>query len=121
MVRAREGAERRSRIGRWIFVASVSMAHLYPVLLVVETTLMRKSKAEPERLLAVIAEAVDDGFYPAASLASVFPKLSHRELVQLRKRTLRQGLLFERRGPDGRTYLVLSSEGWRALRARRES
>jgi hypothetical protein len=80
---------------------------------------MRKPKAEPMQLLEVVAEAVDDGFYPASSLVSHFPKLSHRELVRLRKRTLRQGLLLERRGPDGRTYLALSSEGWRALRALR--
>jgi hypothetical protein len=72
---------------------------------------------EPERLLAVIAEAVDDGFYPSSSLASAFPKLTHREVVRLRKRALGQGLVLERRDPQGRSYLALTSEGWRALRA----
>jgi DNA-binding MarR family transcriptional regulator len=71
----------------------------------------------PERLLALIAEAVDDGFYPASSLASALPKLTHREVVRLRKRALRQGLVLERRDPEGRTFLSLTSEGWRALRA----
>ena len=70
-----------------------------------------------QKLLSTIAEAVDDGFYPASSLASDFPKLNHREIVRLRKSALRQGLIFERRGPDRRAYLALTSEGWRALRA----
>jgi hypothetical protein len=119
MVRAREGVERRPVPGRPIFVGSLSMAYAYPALVNVETIAVRKSKAEPEQLLAVIAEAVDDGFYPVSSLVSAFPKLTHRELVRLRKRALRQGLILERRSADGRTYLTLSSEGWRALRALR--
>jgi hypothetical protein len=89
-----------------------------PPLLVI--AVVRRSKAEPEQLLAVIAEAVDDGFYPSSSLVSAFPKLTHRELVRLRKRALRQGLILERRGANGQTYLTLSSEGWRALRTLRE-
>jgi hypothetical protein len=80
---------------------------------------VRKPKVEPEQLLAAIAEAVDDGFYPISSLVSAFPKLAHRELVRLRKQALRQGLVLERRGANGQTYLTLSSEGWRALRALR--
>jgi hypothetical protein len=80
---------------------------------------VKRPKVEPEQLLAAIAEAVDDGFYPTSSLASAFPKLTHRDLVRLQKRALRQGLLLERRGDDGRAYLALSSEGWRALRASR--
>jgi hypothetical protein len=78
---------------------------------------VNRSKAEPEQLLAAIAAAVDDGFCPVSSLTSAFPKLGHRDLVRLRKRALRRGLLLERRGADGQTYLALSSEGWRALRA----
>lgn len=38
--------------------------------------------------------------------------------VELRKRAVRQGLLLERRGPDGRIYVALTAgEGWRALRS----
>jgi hypothetical protein len=77
---------------------------------------VKRSKAEPEQLLAAIAEAVDDGFCPVSALAPAFPKLTHRDLVRLRKRALRRGLVLERRGADGQTYLALSSEGWRALR-----
>jgi hypothetical protein len=79
----------------------------------------RKRKTEPEELLAAIAAAVDDGFCPVSSLAPRFPKLSHRDLVRLRNRALRHGLLLERRGPDGQVYLALTSEGWRALRSSR--
>jgi hypothetical protein len=43
--------------------------------------------------------------------------LSHRDLVRSRKRAVRLGLLLERRGPDGRIYLALTSEGWEALRS----
>jgi hypothetical protein len=77
----------------------------------------KKRKTDPEELLTVIAEAVDDGFCPASSLVSRFPKLSHRDLVRLRGQAVRRGLLLERRGPDGRVYLALTSEGWRALRS----
>jgi hypothetical protein len=85
---------------------------------VLKQTSMKKSRVEPEQLVAAIAEAVDDGFYSASLLVVDFPKLGHREMARLRKRALRQGLLLERRGPDGRTYLAITSEGWRTMRAR---
>jgi hypothetical protein len=78
----------------------------------------KRKKTQPEELLVVIAEAVDDGFCPLSRLVLRFPKLSHRELVRLRGQALRRGLLLERRGPDGQAYLALTSEGWRALRFR---
>lgn len=77
---------------------------------------MRRAKIEPGELLAVIAEAVDDGFCPASLLRSRFPSLGHRDLVRLRGRAIRQGLILERRA-EGQTYLALTSEGWRTLRA----
>ena len=80
---------------------------------------MKRRKIEPEEVLAAVAEAVDDGFLPASALTSRFPKLSHRELVRLRGRAVKAGLLLERRGPDGQVYLALTSEGWRALRSSR--
>jgi hypothetical protein len=81
-----------------------------------EQKMGKKTKTDPEELLAAVAEAVDDGFCPTSSLVPRFPKLSHRELVRLRGRAVRRGLLLERRGPDGQVYLALTSEGWRALR-----
>jgi hypothetical protein len=80
---------------------------------------MKRKKIEPEELLAAIAETVDDGFCPMSSLVSWFPKLSHRDLVRLRGRAVRRGLVLERRGPDGKAYVALTSEGWRALRSSR--
>jgi hypothetical protein len=77
---------------------------------------MKGRKTEPEELLMAIVEAVDDGFCPLSHLVPRFPKLSHRELVRLRGQALRRGLLLERRGPDGRAYLALTSEGWQTLR-----
>jgi hypothetical protein len=116
-VRASEGVARKPAppVCRSVFAVSLSMAYLYPAFVIVETTALRRPKVEPEQLFTTIAEAVDDGFYPVSSLVSAFPKLTHRELVRLRKRALRQGLVLERRGVDGRTYLALSSEGWRVL------
>ena len=78
---------------------------------------MRRAKVEPEDLLTAIAEAVDDGFCPTSRLRSRFPSLGHRDLVRLRGRAMRQGLILERRDADGQTYLALTSEGWRTLRA----
>lgn len=81
---------------------------------------MKRRKIELEELLAAVAEAADDGFLAASGLSSRFPKLGHRDLVRLRGRAVRAGLLLERRGPDGRAYVALSSEGWRTLRAARD-
>ena len=69
--------------------------------------------------MLAIAEEVDDGFLPASAIPPRFPKLGYRDLVRLRGRAARQGLLLERRGEDGRTYLALTAEGWRALRSSR--
>jgi len=76
----------------------------------------RRSAPEPEQLLAAIVAAVDDGFYPASRIATAFPRLSHRDLVRLRKRALGRGLVLERRDPERGPCLALTSEGWRALR-----
>lgn len=121
IVCASEGAGRRAAGAAAMFVAFLSMGFTYPACATVEPSPMRKRKTDPEQLLQAIAESVDDGFFPATSLHSRFPKLGHRELVGLRKRAARDGLVLERRGPDGRTYLALTAEGWRALRAPRGS
>ncbi len=80
---------------------------------------MKRKKTDVEELLAAIADAVDDGFYPVSGLVSCFPRTGHRDLVRLRRQAVRRGLILERRGPDGKTYLALASEGWRALRSSR--
>jgi hypothetical protein len=82
---------------------------------------VKRAKIAPEQLLAAVADAVDDGFCPISQLVPHFPKLGHRDLARLRTRAVRRGLLLERRGPDGRTYVALTAEGWRELRSSRTS
>jgi hypothetical protein len=127
-VRAREGAVRvtgasvPTLFSRSVFFSlniGSDLPSVGPVKHDSEQRMRKRKKTEPEELLAAIAEAVDDGFCPASRLVSQFPKLSHRDLVRLRGLALRRGLLLERRGPDGRAYLALTSEGWRALRSSR--
>jgi hypothetical protein len=100
-------------------LGSVSLSRYRYPLIALRTKKMKRKKAEPEELLVAIAEAVDDGFCPSSTLISHFPRLGHRELVRLRERAVRRGLILERRGPDGQIYVALTSEGWRALRSSR--
>jgi hypothetical protein len=71
----------------------------------------------PEGVLAAIVELADDGFCRRGDLASRFPKLGERELRQTVRRAVARGLVLERRGPDARIYLALTSEGWSLLRS----
>jgi hypothetical protein len=66
--------------------------------------------------LAAVVEQADDGFCPSGELSLRLRQFGSRELRRGLKRTVRRGLLLERRGPDGRTYLALSSEGWEQFR-----
>jgi hypothetical protein len=45
----------------------------------------------------------------------LFRRLGERELRRSVQRATRLGLLLERRGPDGRTYVALTGEGWNRL------
>jgi hypothetical protein len=78
---------------------------------------MRRRRPDERELLAAIAELVDDGFASRAELAARLPRLGRRDLVKSYGRLAARGLVLERRAPDGGTYLALSGEGWRALRA----
>ncbi len=69
-----------------------------------------------EEILAAITELADDGFCSQQDLKLRFRTVSSRDLRKSIGRAARRGLLLERRGPDGRTYLALSSEGWNLLR-----
>jgi hypothetical protein len=73
----------------------------------------------PERVLAAIVELADDGFCRRADLGPRFPRLGERDLRQAVRRAVGRGLLLERRGPDQRIHLALSSEGWDLLRSER--
>lgn len=66
--------------------------------------------------MAAVVEVADDGFCPTGELSVRLRRFGSRELRRGLKRSVRRGLLLERRGPDGRTYVALSSEGWERFR-----
>jgi hypothetical protein len=75
----------------------------------------RRLVPEREILTAIVALA-DDGFCLRRELIAGFRGRGERTLRKSIARTARHGLVLERRGPDGRSYLALTSEGWELLR-----
>ncbi|HEV2727063.1 MAG TPA: hypothetical protein VGV34_02155 [Solirubrobacterales bacterium] len=71
----------------------------------------------PEEIVAAIVELADDGFCRHGELAQRFPKLGARDLRRALRRAIAQGLVIERRGPDGGFHLAVSSEGWNLHRS----
>jgi len=63
-----------------------------------------------------VVELADDGFCPVRDLYLRLRQFGSREQRRGLKRAVRRGFLLERRGPDGRTYVALSSEGWERFR-----
>jgi hypothetical protein len=76
----------------------------------------RKPLPPPEEIVAAIVGLADDGFCRRGDLARSFPRLESRELRRALRRAVSQGLVIERRGPDGAFHLAVSSEGWNRLR-----
>jgi len=72
----------------------------------------RRTLPTPEQIVAAIVELADDGFCRRADLAQRFPRLGARDLRRALRRAVAQGLVIERRGPDGGFHLAVSSEGW---------
>jgi hypothetical protein len=70
-----------------------------------------------EDVLEAIAELAGDGYCRMADVVHSLPKLSHAEQRRAVHRSVGRGLVIERRGPDGRAYAAIASEGWRLLRA----
>ena len=62
--------------------------------------------------MAAIVDLADDGFCRRSELARKFPRLEARDLRRALRRAVAQGLVIERRGPDGAFHLAVSSEGW---------
>jgi hypothetical protein len=77
---------------------------------------MGRQLASEEEVLKAVIDLADDGFCLARELVPRFRGLGERELRRSIARAVRQGLLLERRGPDGRLYLALTGEGWEFLR-----
>jgi hypothetical protein len=80
---------------------------------------MRRQLAPEEDILEAVVDLADDGFCLRRELVPRFRGLGERELRRSIARAVRQGLLLERRGPDGRLYLALTGEGWESLRRNR--
>ena len=71
-----------------------------------------------EDVLAAIFELAGDGYCLVPDLFPRLPKRTHADRRRALHRAVNQGLVLERRGPDGRMHGALASEGWRELRAR---
>ena len=79
---------------------------------------MRRAKRITDQdVLEAIVELAGDGFCLTAELLPELPKLGHADRRRAVHRSRNRGLVLERRGPDGRAYVAVSSEGWRLLRA----
>ena len=78
---------------------------------------MASKRITDEDVLGSIAELAGDGYCLIADVLPSLPKRTHADRRRALHRTMNRGLLIQRRGPDGRTYVAISSEGWRQLRA----
>jgi hypothetical protein len=79
---------------------------------------MAPGRITDEIVLAAIVEVAGDGYCLAADVLPSLPRRSHADRRRALKRSINRGLVIERRGPDGRTYVAIASEGWRRLRTR---
>ena len=70
-----------------------------------------------EHVLKAIVEQAGDGYCLLADLLPSLPRRSHTDRRRAVYRSVSRGLVLKRRGPDGRVYVALASEGWRELRA----
>ena len=70
-----------------------------------------------EDVLGSIVELAGDGYCLVAELLPSLPRRAHVDRSRALHRSINRGLVIERRGPDGRAYVAVASEGWRRLRA----
>jgi hypothetical protein len=77
----------------------------------------RVKRITDEDVLEAIVERASDGYCLAMEVLPSLPKLGHADRRRALHRCVKSGLVIERRGPDGRAYVALASEGWRLLRA----
>ncbi len=69
-----------------------------------------------EEILAAIVALGDDGFVARRDLVLRFRRVGERDLRRAIGRSARRGLILERRDPEGRGFIALSSEGWDLVR-----
>ncbi len=71
-----------------------------------------------EDVLGSIVELAGDGYCLVADVLPSLPRRGHADRRRAVHRSINRGLVIQRRGPDGRAYVAVASEGWRQLRAR---
>jgi len=80
---------------------------------------MALKRITEDDVLGAIVELAGDGYCLVAEVLPRFPsRFSHADRRRAVYRAVSRGLVLQRRGPDGREYVALASEGWRQLRAR---
>jgi hypothetical protein len=77
---------------------------------------MKLPRITDEDVLAAIVELAGDGYCPVAALLPELPRRSHADRRRALTRSVNRGLLLERRAPDSRLHVAVTSEGWRRLR-----
>ena len=78
---------------------------------------MALPKITDEIVLAAIVELAGDGYCTVSELLPSLPRRTHADRRRALNRSVNRGLVIERRGPDGRLFVAVASEGWRRLRA----
>jgi hypothetical protein len=76
----------------------------------------RSPLPSPEQILAAIVAEADDGFCNRSAVIARFRRVGERDMRRAIARAVRFGFVLERRGPDRRLYLALTSEGWQRFR-----
>jgi hypothetical protein len=87
---------------------------------------VRPRRLTEDDVLRAIVALGGDGYCPLSDVLPSLPKppasraagarSAHGDRRRAVHRAVSRGLVLERRGPDGRTYVAVSSEGWRRLR-----
>jgi hypothetical protein len=78
---------------------------------------MAPKRITDAHVLDTIVELAGDGYCLVADVLPSLPRRSHADRRRAVHRSIKQGLVIQRRGPDGRVYVAIASEGWRLIRA----
>ena len=78
----------------------------------------RFKRITDDDVLQAIDALTGDGYCLAADVLPQLPRRSHADRRRALHRSVGRGLVIQRRGPDGRSYVAIASEGWRLLRER---
>ena len=78
---------------------------------------MALKRITDEIVLQAIVDRAGDGYCLVADVLPSLPRRTHADRRRALHRSVNRGLLIERRGPDGRKWVAVASEGWRQLRA----